>query len=186
MNININDSASPVELSELLAVFYDTAAEVNSLGEFENRQQLPQPYEGLLDHHKHMTVTVEAFHGEPVEVQVLRCHVADGWYCREILLRTRQSHRIVLYGIVRLHIEMLRPEVWQKIEDQSTPLGKVLIEHDVLREVERCQLWHVTAGPRLADVMQCEIGQTMYGRTALIYTDGEPAIELLEIVPPAP
>jgi hypothetical protein len=30
------------------------------------------------------------------------------------------------------------------------------------------------------------VGDVMYGRTALIYCDGAPAIELLEIVAPVP
>jgi chorismate-pyruvate lyase len=75
--------------------------------------------------------------------------------------------------------------VWQRIESQEVPLGRVLIEHDVLREVQLCELWQIHAGPSLASLLRIKTGDTVYGRTALIFCDGEPAIELLEIVTPA-
>ena len=87
-----------------------------------------------------------------------------------------------MYGIVRLNIDALDPVVWERIESQTVPLGRVLIEHNVLREVQLCELWEITAGPSLAKCAHVEQGQVVYGRTALIYCDGEHAIELLEIV----
>jgi hypothetical protein len=79
---------------------------------------------------------------------------------------------------------MLDVGVWKQIESQSTPLGRVLIENNVLREVQMCALWRVSAGASLANLMQVETGEQVYGRTALIYCDRAPAIELLEIVSP--
>jgi len=106
------------------------------------------------------------------------------WYSREITLVTAHSKRIVQYGIVRLDTRMLEVGVWKQIESQSTPLGRVLIEHNVLREVQMCALWKVNAGPSLASLMELETGDQVYGRTALIYCDRAPVIELLEIVSP--
>jgi hypothetical protein len=63
-------------------------------------------------------------------------------------------------------------------------LGRVLIEHDVLREVQLCGLWEVQPGSSLAELMQLDTDKQVYGRTALIYCDKAPAIELLEIVSP--
>ncbi|QDV63834.1 hypothetical protein [Crateriforma conspicua] len=175
-------SACPtIELTELLAEFYDLDAVGSQLGDFSNAHTIPEPYNGILNHCEHMTETVEAYHGEPVDVHVQRCHKRDNWYCREILLATRQSHRIALYGIVRLRIDALQPECWRRIEEQATPLGKVLIEHNVHRDVQLCQLWKVQAGPCLSTMMRTQVGDTMYGRTALIFYNGEPAIQLLEI-----
>ena len=175
-------SVGEVHLEELLDEFYCDPASHGQLGTFAKASDIPEPFNRLLNHNKHMTVTVEAFHGESVSVNVHRHHVRENWYSREITLVTDETKRIVQYGIVRLNISALAPPVWHQIESQDMPLGRVLIEHNVLREVQLCQLWCVQAGPCLAEKMHRVIGQTFYGRTALIYCDGEPAIELLEIV----
>ncbi len=132
-----------------------------------------------------MTVTVESHYGEKVDVHVHRCKRHGDWYSREITLVTQQSRKIVQYGIVHLDTTKLETQVWRQIENQAIPLGRVLIEHNVLREVQMCELWKVTVGPSLASMMHLQIGDELYGRTALIYCDGIPAIELLEIVSPA-
>ncbi len=131
-----------------------------------------------------MTVTVESHYGEKVNVHVHRCFQDGDWYSREITLATAKSKRVVQYGIVRLDTTTLEPEVWQKINRQEIPLGRVLIEHNVLREVQLCGLWRIHAGPSLASLLEVAVDQTVWGRTALIYCNGEPAIKLLEILAP--
>lgn len=176
---------SMVDLNELLNEFYGDPVGHSQLGEFRRASDIPEPYNRLLNHHAHMTVTVESFCGQPVNVHVHRHHRSDKWYAREITLVTSQSRRIVQYGIVRLQPEILAPEVWQRIEDRKTPLGRVLIDHHVMREVELSELWRVKAGPSLAGLMHLRVGDQLYGRTALIHCDGAPTIELLEIISPA-
>ena len=176
---------SRVDINLLLDEFYPAPTGHSQLAEFDLVETVPPPNDLLLDHHQHMTVTVESHFGESVDVHVHRCKRNQDWYSREITLVTHQSRRIVQYGIVRLDTTKLDSEVWQQIESQSIPLGRVLIEHNVLREVQMCQLWKVIAGPSLASMMHLQIGEQLYGRTALIYCDGVPAIELLEIVTPA-
>lgn len=179
----VGDPACPsVELTELLHEFYDGPAGFSQLGEFEAVDRVPAPFDRLLDHNEHMTVTVEDFHNEEVEVDVHQCHVREGWYSREITLKGHRSGHVVQYGIVRLDIKSLSDHVWREIESQTTPLGRVLIKNNVLRTVQLCGLWKVQAGPCLATHLRVPIGTTIYGRTALIYCDGEPAIQLLEIV----
>jgi chorismate-pyruvate lyase len=173
-----------VKIELLLDQFYSSPPGYGQLGDFASVDKVPPPNDALLDHNKHMTVTVESHHGEPVQVVVHRTNRQDNWYSREITLVTEHSRRIVQYGIVRLDVNALEPEVWKQIESQEIPLGRVLIQHNVLREVELCELWRIKTGPCLAALMHRSIGETVYGRTALIHCNGEPAIELLEIVAP--
>lgn len=116
------------------------------------------------------------------------------YYTREITLVTQPgpstrhdrgsggSGRIVQYGIVRLNTAAFRQQVWLEIASGQTPLGRVLIRHEVLREVQLCRLWAVSAGPSLARILEIAPGRRLFGRTALIRCDSQPAIELLEIV----
>lgn len=189
MATGLSKDDAKVKIEALLSEFYGGEGGFGVLGECVSKPSLEEPYAKLLDHHAHMTVTVESHHGEKVDVTVhrhQRHHDANGdWYSREITLRTQTSGKVVQYGIVRLNVSALAPEVWKRIESRETPLGRVLIEHNVLREVQLCELWQVRSGPALATLLEIEPGTVTYGRTALIYCDGEPAIELLEIVTPA-
>ena len=184
MAAGLSRDDSQVDIESLLGEFY--AEGFGELGTFRSRSALDHPYDALLDHNAHMTVTVESHHEDRVDVFVHRHQRrtdADGdWYTREITLKTRRGGKTVQYGIVRLDVNALAPEVWQPIESRQTPLGRVLIEHNVLREVQLCELWEVRSGPSLARLLEMPQGQTTFGRTALIYCDGKPAIELLEIV----
>lgn len=184
LNAVTSTDDSDVRIKELLDQFYPEPPGFSQLGDFEPVLALPPPYDALLDHHKHMTVTVESHYGEKVDVRVHRCEQEGDWYSREITLVTTETKRIVQYGIVRLDTTALDPQVWQRIKSQEVPLGRVLIEHNVLREVQLCGLWRVHAGPSLADLLHIRIGETVWGRTALIHCDGEPAIKLLEILTP--
>ena len=131
-----------------------------------------------------MTETVEAHHGTPVNVDVLATQVTDLHYSRKILLRRATDNVVVQFGIVRLNLTYLDEEARQEIVGQGKPLGRILIEHNVLRQVEMVDLFQVRPGTELADWLG-STGGPVFGRTALIHCNGEPAVELLEIVPAA-
>jgi chorismate-pyruvate lyase len=170
-------------LDHLAGLFYAQLAE---LGTFEEvlAEAVPQPYRRLLAHHEHMTVSVEQYHGCKVDVQVLASQQNGDYYSRKIVLHRQSDGRVVLFGIPRLNLRLVDDEVRQEILSQRTPLGRVLIEHDVLREVQLASLYRVTPGPDLVRLMDLNPTRTTYGRTAFIYCDGYPAVELLEIVSP--
>ena len=171
------------ELSELVGLFYSSPGE---LGRFDrvDAAALSEDYRRLLDHTHHMTVTVERFHRSPVDVQVIEKRKSGDSYARKILLARQSDGRIVQFGIVRLNFEFLNPVVRREIESEAIPLGRVLINHNVMREIELTALWRVSPGPDLCRLMGIQPGQVTFGRTALIHLNGQPAVELLEIVSP--
>jgi chorismate-pyruvate lyase len=171
------------ELDTLVALFYDAP---EALGDFVEvpADEMPPVYRRLLAHNHHMTVTVEQRHGSLVDVDVLDTRIEDPYYARKILLRRQSDGRVVQFGIMRVDFRFLGDDVRREIESQSTPLGRILIAHNVLREVELFKLWQVTPGEDLCQLFQCSADQATYGRTALIHCNRQPAIELLEIVTP--
>lgn len=176
---------SEPDLAVLIALFYPHAA---TLGDFQPipGPEVPEPSKQLLVHEHHMTVTVEAFHKSLVDVTVLQKKVTPTHYAREILLSRQSDGHVVQYGIVRLNLSYLSPEVQKRIVGEGTPLGRILIEHDVLRSIHLTALWKVTPGEALAKALRLPYPNSpvVYGRTAMIYCNNEPAIELLEIVTP--
>ncbi len=180
---NYHHSEECVSIDTLIHLFYDDAGQ---LGIFERAaaDSVPIAYQRLLNHTHHMTVTVERHHGDLVDVEVLRSETSGIHYQREILLRKQRDAKVVQYGIVRLNTLYLADAPRTEILEQRKPLGRVLIEHNVLREIELFDLFRIECGPVLASHLGVQPGSITYGRTALIYCDHDPAIELLEIVSP--
>jgi chorismate-pyruvate lyase len=172
-------------LDHLAGLFY---ANLNDLGSFEEvlAEAVPQPYRRLLAHHEHMTVSVEQHHGCKVDVEVLKTQTDGDYYSRKIVLHRQSDRAPVLFGIPRINLRLLADDVRQEIVGQTTPLGRVLIEHNIMREVQLASLYRVGVGPDLRKLLRAGAGGTTYGRTAFIYLDGYIAIELLEIVSPEP
>ncbi len=172
-----------VHLDWLLHMFYQDHVQLGSF-EAQEIEDLPPVYRKLLAHREHMTVTVEQHHGCLVDVEVLQQRLEEPFYTREILLRRQSDNKVVQYGIVRLFLPSLAEEVSNEILSGQIPLGRVLIKHDVMRAVRLGELWRVECAAKLAELFECELPVTTYGRTALIYFDDRPALELLEIVAP--
>ncbi len=175
--------ALDTKLGNLIRLLY---AEVTELGQFMkcDKSQAPASYQPLLAHDAHMTVTVEQRHGCPVSVEVLESQESETHYVRKILLRRTSDNRVVQYGIVRLKLDAIDAEARAEILAKQTPLGRVLIQHNVMRHVELLDVWRVHCGEELGSYFGVRPGHETFGRTALIYCNDEPAIELLEIVAP--
>ena len=171
------------ELDALIGLFYAQAADLGDFDEI-SADAMPSIERVLLDHDQHMTLTIEAHHGAPVDVRVLEKHTTSTHYARKILLTRRWDEETVQFGIVRLHLDSLAPAVRGQIESQSAPLGTILIQHNVLRMVRLLSLWKIRPHQDLQDYFKLTASTTCYGRTALIYCNTVPAVELLEVVRP--
>ena len=158
-------------------------------GEFQDDCQvvqpedIPFPEDHLLVHHDHMTVVLERHHRAPVQVHVLEEHLTGNLYTRKIVLTPRGSEKRIEWGIVRMDFQYMPETVKQEILAKRSPLGAILIEHDVHRRIkpryflrlpEQTTLFKLFDGPKP--------NGPLYGRLGSIYCDDEPCIELLEIV----
>jgi hypothetical protein len=145
---------------------------------------VPEPYRGLLVHHHHMTVTVEAFHGDRVRTRVLALRQEGLSYARKILLVTEGGGRVVQFGIVRVNLAFVNATVRAGIIRAQKPFGRVLIDNDVLRRIEPTAYLRLTPSPPWLTWFGMPASAPLYGRLALIHCDGRPAVELLEVVAP--
>lgn len=172
------------QLEQLARLFYPSLAALGAFTEV-TADDMPDYARRLLAHHEHMTVTVEAFHGSAVDVRVLSAQTQGDHYARKILLARQSDGRVVQFGLVRLDLRQIDAEVRREIEGQGKPLGRILIEHNVLRQVELLALWRIRPGDELRELLALSPEQTsIYGRSALIHCNGEPAVDLLEVVVP--
>ena len=169
-------------LSELLALF-PTADDFSSI-EAVLPEEVPPPYHELLVHEHHMTVTVERHHGDRVDVLIDNRRHDGPYYARRIFLALQKSRRVVQYGLVRIDLRYCSPAVRTEIIAGQTPLGRILINHDVLRRIEPTGFLRMVPGPELVKRFGLGEPTPIYGRLAYIHCDGQPAIELLEVVAP--
>ncbi len=146
----------------------------------------PQPYKRLLVHNHHMTVTMEDYHGAPVAVRVLERKQDGDIYSRKILLLKEGTDQVVQFGIVRFDLSYVTPAVRDEILAAQTPLGRILIQHNVLRHIDLGAVLRLQVGPELADYFRCEPDTWTYGRLATIFCNLKPAVDLLEIPAPLP
>ena len=162
------------------------------------RAAVPRPQRDLLDHEDHMTVTLEAHHGDVVEVDVLDRVAYVGRYARRILLRratglgrarSSRSAAVVMFGIVLIDFRFTTEAARREVLSETIPLGHVLIRHSRLRRISTHCLLEIEPDREmrrhfgLGDRGQCK-GLPVHGRLATIFCDGRPAVELLEVVPP--
>jgi chorismate-pyruvate lyase len=167
--------------SRLATLFFSDLAE---LGQFApvTVDRLPVDARTLLAHTDHMTVSHESFHHSPVSVHALAEWRDEASYARSSLLSRQSDGAVIQFGIMRIWLADLPAEVQEEITTKKAPLGRVLIEHDLLREVELITLWEIKPGPVLRKHLKVNEKAPIYGRTAQILVDERPTVQLLEIV----
>jgi hypothetical protein len=178
-------------LSNLLGLFPRDGVAPEDLEPVDARE-VPEPYRSLLVHREHMTVTLEQHHRSKVDLVVLERRVAGDDYARRLILTAGPGRKVVLAGIMRLQLGAAGEAVRRSVVEESTPLGRLLIENDVLRAIEPLAYLRVRMSPDLAGLFHAPPGvKVTYGRVAGITCssgDGRPAavpaVELLEIVSP--
>ena len=193
--------ADAVERARGLAGLFCSPVERFGLFRSVRAECVPEPFRGLLDHHSHMTVAMERFHGTAVGLRIAAvldgsaaAGIGDGTpagYAREILL-LGPGGRVVQHGIVRIDLTAVGPGVAAAIRAGQTPLGRILIDAGLLREVQRVELLEVQPGPHLAGLFGGDAaagaasagGRATFGRVAEISLNGRAAVELLETVAP--
>lgn len=144
--------------------------------------EMPEPFERLLAHHDHMTTKLGDHFGRPVELDVIEYDLDGDLYRRKIRLKLAGRDDIVEFGVVRIDLSYTPDSVREEILERRTPLGDVLIRHNVLRRIEPRWYLRVSGGcPMFSETIAATTGDT-FGRVATIYCNDEPAIELLEVV----
>jgi chorismate-pyruvate lyase len=171
-------------LPNLYALFPAAPGELIPEFEIVHDDEVPPPYRHLLVHEHHMTVTVESHHGDSVDVRILARMQTDGIYARKILLTLHDSGRVVQFGIMKINLTYCSPAVLKEIIAGQTPLGRILIEHNVLRRIEPTEFLRVIPDPAMMHWFGLTRPQRTYGRLAIIHCNEQPAVELLEIVAP--
>jgi chorismate-pyruvate lyase len=173
-------------LRQLFDLFADTRIVDPPHFDIVPAESVPAPYYDLLVHDQHMTVTLERFHGRSVHLTVLARRHNGSDYARMILLSLEGTGEIVEFGIFRMDLNSVSDAVQAAIVEGRTPLGRVLIEHNVLRRIDPLAYLKFQPTEQLRAWFNLAGDEPIYGRVAMISCNGMEAVELLEVVRPEP
>src|SRR5262249_27084544 len=102
----------------------------------------------------------------------------------KILLALQGTDRVVQFGIMRINLGLCSDAVSAAILREDTPLGRILIQNNVLRRIEPTAFLRIIPDAALQRWFRLSEPLTTYGRLAIIHCDHKPAVELLEVVAP--
>jgi hypothetical protein len=146
-------------------------------------EEIPLRARRLLVHNRHMTATLHAHYGQPVQLRVLSHREEGANYRRKILLTVDAGARVVEFGIVRLNLEALPAAARKEVEARNLPLGEIFARYDILTRVEPRKYLHFSSPSPIVQYFAPQPPGEAYGRLGVIHCDGQPAVELLEVVP---
>jgi hypothetical protein len=145
--------------------------------------EIPHPTDALLVHQEHMTEVLQRRYGRPVDLHVLDEHLDGDHFTRKVSLTpVGADGQIVEWGIARLSLRFVSDAVRGEILSKRSPLGEILIRHNVHRRIKPRWFLRFPAGGPLLRFFGDAGAKPLYGRIGTIYCDEEPAIDLLEIV----
>lgn len=145
---------------------------------------IPSPYRELLVHNGHMTEALERFYGAPVEVHPYAVHRSGQMYGRKLDLSVGPPERVVMTGAMLFNLNAVDEAVQEEILAARVPLGRILIQRGVLREVAAETFLKIFADDPFVARFRLPTPADAYGRLATIFCDDKPAVDLLEIVRP--
>lgn len=145
--------------------------------------EVPAPYDRLLVHETLMVQAFRSYLGRDVTLHVQEAHVDDDCYRRKIWLTPKEEDRTIELGIARVHLRNLPPAAQQQILQRRLPLGAILLGNEVSRRVEPQSFFRLEAAWPGYTAFVAPAAGPAYGRTATIFCDDKPTIEVLEIIP---
>lgn len=146
--------------------------------ELLSAEQLPAAARSLLVHREHMTAVLRKQFGEPLSLRVQSRSVVYDDYRRLIALDAGAPAKVVEIGVVRIDLSQMPAAVRDEILAADTPLGDILIRHNVMRRISPRWYFRFDASSPIGQAL----GGEAYGRVGTIYCDELPAIDLLEAV----
>ncbi|MDO8630737.1 MAG: hypothetical protein Q7R41_09605 [Phycisphaerales bacterium] len=180
-NERSEQTAARDELASLCEGFFDDLAWLSDC-ELVVADQIPPKIRRMLVHSEHMTATLKRHYNQPVALRVLDHRDDIDLYRRKILLTVDEGRRIVEFGIVRMSLGPLDEAARREILLHQTPLGEVFERFEVLTKVEPRWFLRFPTGSPVVEYFGPGAAEA-YGRIGLIHCNGDPAVELLEVVP---
>lgn len=147
---------------------------------------VPEPYKGLLVHDSDMTSTLEAFHGGPLKLRVLRLTIESDILKREVVLELESTGNSVEFGAIEIFLQTFPEPAQRAIRESYRPLGAILSEFGVAYVSQPSLFFRVDSDVVMQSALDLKgEGVVLFGRcNALRTPEGRLLAEVVEILPP--
>ncbi len=148
-------------------------------------EEMPQPYRRLLVHDRDMTPTLEAAFGRPIHLRVMQQWTSGELLTRQVLLELDPEGIPVVFGAIRIHLDVFPLPAREEILQGRRPLGAILHQHRLAHQSRPQAFIRVEAdGPISRALRGPSPGSLLYGRLNLLRSlQKETLAEILEILP---
>jgi hypothetical protein len=148
--------------------------------------EMPEPARQLLVHSRDMTSTLATYHESLIRIEKLQSCERDGFYLREVFLRTLSQGALVEYGVIVIAFDQFSAWQQETIRAGQAPLGGLLHRFEI-PFVSTPIGFFAVSGENLASTrLAAPADVTCYGRfNRLARESGEPIAWIMEILPPA-
>ena len=145
---------------------------------------MPEPYRRLLVGFHDMTPTLEAFHGERLNLRVLeRQHDGDAY--RRLVVLTKEAGQPVEFGAILIDLSCLTAAAREMVLEGQRPLGSVLALFGIEHASRPHAFIRVTSGPFINGALGLPGPHDLYGRRNVLSTpDNRTLADIVEILPP--
>ena len=151
---------------------------------FLEKAEVPYPYRSMLVHENDMTPTLAAFHHSNLYLEVHQHEKADNFLMRLVTLHAKTTDEPVEFGAIGIQLENFPAEVRDLILEGESPLGGILAEYNVSHAGSPVAFFSVPADELIADALDQEIGEILYGRCNQLLDDtGMVIADIVEILP---
>jgi hypothetical protein len=165
----------------------ESLARAGLLGDWFSWQEpdeVPEPFRGLLVHEVDMTSTLERHHGEQLILEVLADGQADGYYFREVILRGAETGRAAEFGLIEIEVSQFPGDLHEAILSGRKPLGGIMNESGMTYESRPLGYFSVARGKLPTKLSALGNDEMFYGRyNQLMRPDGSCLARILEIIP---
>jgi chorismate-pyruvate lyase len=146
---------------------------------------IPDPYRSLLVNQGDMTATLERFYGSRVNLKILGSSQVRDEYRRQVVLRDDRE-RVVEFGAICIHFEVLTPTVLAQVLRGGRPVGGLLQENSVKHSSSPQCFFTMDSDGTINAALGLAQASRLYGRCNTLWDGAGRAIaDIVEILPPA-
>ncbi len=146
---------------------------------------MPQPYRDLLVHEGDMTSTLQRYHGEGVDLDVLERAIVGGVLSRHIVLRGARSGRPLEYGAARIQLGLLDHVARAEVLEERRPLGGILHHRGLGFRSCPGGFFRIQSNTMINRALDLDEQHTLFGRCNCLWGgSGRTIAEVVEILPP--
>jgi len=148
-------------------------------------EEMPEPYRSLLVHARDMTPTLEGFYKQGIHVRILRRHVYESMFDRQVVLALDGDERPVEFGAIKIYLGHFLTKARQLILEGKRPLGTILHNEGVGHSSCPKAFFRITSDDVIGSALQLTGLNLLYGRRNVLLDSSERTLaEIIEILPP--